>query len=141
MDRYYEVGIRYEKTMENGMQKKVTEQHLVNALTFSEAEARIIEEMSAFISGEFDVVTMKITKYLEIIGKDCDRYYKVKINTIALDERTGQEKKTPTYYLVNANSIEDARKAVIDFLGSSMLDFEIEALQETKIMDVFEYKA
>lgn len=141
MNRYYEVGIRYEKTMENGMQKKVTEQHLVNALTFSEAEARIIEEMSAFISGEFDVVTMKITKYLEIIGKDGDRYYKAKINTIVLDERTGQEKKTPAYYLVNANSIEDARKAVIDFLGSSMLDFEIEALQETKIMDVFEYKA
>lgn len=141
MNRYFEVGIRYEKTMENGMQKKVTEQYIINALTFTEAEAHIINEMSAFISGEFDVVTMKITKYSEMIGNDGDRYYKAKVNTIQIDDRTEKEKKTPTFFLVRAKSIEDARKAVLDHLSTSMLDFEIEALQETKIVDVFEYKA
>lgn len=111
MNRYFEVGIRYEKTIENGMQKKVTEQYIINALTFTEAEARIINEMSAFISGEFDVVTMKITKYSEIIDNDGDRYYKAKVNTIEIDDSTEKEKKTPTFFLVRVKSIEDARQS------------------------------
>lgn len=141
MNRYFEVGIRYDKTMEDGTQKRVTELYLVNAFTFTEAEARIINEMSAYISGEFDVVSIKITKYSEVLDNDGTRYYKAKVNTIEIDERTSKEKKTPTFFLVRAKSIEDARKAVLDHLSTSMLDFEIEALQETKIVDVFEYKA
>lgn len=141
MNRYFEVGIRYDKTMEDGTQKRVTELYLVNAFTFTEAEARIINEMSTYISGEFDVVSMKITKYSEVLDNDGTRYYKAKVNTIEIDERTSKEKKTPTFFLVRAKSIEDARKAVLDHLSTSMLDFEIEALQETKIVDVFEYKA
>lgn len=137
MEKFFEVTIRYDKTMEDGMTKKVNESYLVKAVTFSDAEAKIIDEMKPFIKGEFDVASMKITKYQEIIRKDGERFYKAKVNTIVLDERTEKEKKTPSYYLVDANTIEDARKAVLDFLGSSMLDFEIEALQETRIIDVF----
>lgn len=136
-EKFFEVTIRYDKTMEDGMTKKVNESYLVKAVTFSDAEAKIIDEMKPFIKGEFDVVSMKITKYQEIIRKDGERFYKAKVNTIVLDERTEKEKKTPSYYLVDANTIEDARKAVLDFLGNSMLDFEIEALQETRIIDVF----
>lgn len=140
MNRYFEVGIRYDKIMDDGMTKKVTELYIVDALSFTEAEARIITEMSAYISGEFDVLSMKITKYSEIIDRDGTRYYKAKVNTFEIDERTAKEKKTPTYLLVMADDIDDARKAVIEAYSKSMLNYEIEALQETKIVDVFEYK-
>lgn len=140
MNRYFEVGIRYDKVMEDGMKKKVTELYIVEALSFTEAEACIIEEMSAYISDEFDVVSMKITKYSEILNKDGTRYYKAKVNTFEIDERTEKEKKTPTYLLVMADDIDEARKAVLEAYSTSMLDFEIAVLQETKIVDVFEYK-
>lgn len=140
MNRYFEVGIRYDKTMDDGTNKKVTELYIVDALSFTEAEARIIEEMSAYISGEFDVASMKITKYSGIIDRNGTRYYKAKVNTIEIDERTEKEKKTPTYLLVMADDIDEARKAVLEAYSKSMLDFEIAALQETKIVDVFEYK-
>lgn len=140
MNRYFEVGIRYDKTFENGMQKKVTELYIVESFTFTEAESRIINEMSAYISGEFDVVSMKITKYSKILDKDGTRYYKAKVNTIEIDDRTEKEKKTSTYLLVMADDIEEARKSVLEAYSTSMLDFEIAALQETKIVEVFEYK-
>lgn len=141
MNKYFEVGIRYDKTMEDGTQKRVTEQYIVNALTFTEAETRAIDEFDAYQLENMDVVTMKITKYSEIIDRDGTRYYKAKVNTIEIDDRTEKEKKTPTYLLVMADDIDDARKAVLEAYSKSMLDFEIEMLQETKIVDVFECKA
>lgn len=140
MGKYFEVGIRYDKVMDEGTNKKVTELYIVEALSFTEAESLIIEEMSVYISGEFDVVSMKITKYSEILDKDGTRYYKAKVNTIEIDERTEKEKKTSTYLLVMADDIDEARKAVLEAYSTSMLDFEIAALQETKIVEVFEYK-
>ena len=52
---WFETKIRYEKMMDDGKQKMVTEQYVVDALSFTEAEASIIEEMSSYISGEFKV--------------------------------------------------------------------------------------
>lgn len=91
MNRYFECGIRYEKLLENGMQKKVTEQYIVDALSFTEAEQRITKEMGCYINGDFEVVTEKITNYSEVIPSDnaeADRWYKVKINIVTIDERT-----------------------------------------------------
>ena len=140
--KLFECGIRYEKTMENGMQKKVTELYIVDALSFTEAESRIIGEMSCFISGEFDVVSEKITNYSELISNnsaEADKWYKVNINLITLDEKTMSEKKQPLYLLVQAHDIDDARSRLNEHMKDTMADWVCEAVQETKIMDVFMY--
>ncbi len=137
--KLFECGIRYEKTLENGMQKKVTELYIVDALSFTEAESRIIGEMECFISGEFAVVSEKITNYSELVEGPGDKWYKVKINLITLDEKTMSEKKSPVYMLVQASDIDDARKRLNEHMRGTMADWVCEAVQETKIMDVFLY--
>lgn len=144
MNRYFECGIRYEKLLENGMQKKVTEQYIVDALSFTEAEQRITKEMGCYINGDFEVVTEKITNYSEVIPSDnaeADRWYKVKINIVTIDERTDKEKKNAVYYLIQAKDIDDARRMTNKFMEGSVLDWDCEAVQETKVMDVFFYAA
>lgn len=138
--RLFECGIRYEKTLENGMQKKVTELYIVDALSFTEAESRIIGEMTPFINGDFEVVSEKITKYSEYVETpDGDKWYKAKVNFITLDEKSGAEKKQAFFYLVQAKDIDHARCRLNEYMQGSMADWECEALQETKIMDVFLY--
>ena len=140
--KLFECGIRYEKTFENGMQKKVTELYIVDALSFTEAESRIIGEMECFISGDFAVVSEKITNYSELVSSDipsADKWYKVKINLVTLDEKTMSEKKQPLYLLVQASDIDDARKRLNEHMRGTMADWVCEAVQETKIMDVFLY--
>ena len=91
MHTWFECKIRYEKTMENGMNKKVTEPYLVDALSFTEAEARIIEEMTPYISGEFTVNDIKRANYSELFfaeDANADRWFKCKLTFITLDLRT-----------------------------------------------------
>ena len=140
--KLFECGIRYEKTMENGMQKKVTELYIVEALSFTEAEIRITGRMSCFISGEFNVVSEKITNYSELVSTadtEADKWYKVKINLITLDEKTMAEKKAPLYLLVQAHDIDGARSRLNEHMKGTMADWVCEAVQENKIMDVFLY--
>lgn len=138
--KLFECGIRYNKTLENGQEKKVTELYIVDALSFSEAEQRIIKEMSAY--GEFEVVSEKITNYSELVRSndtEADLWYKVKVNLITLDEKTMKEKKTPLYLLVQAKNIDDARRLTNEHMKDSVADWNCEAVSETKIMDVFVY--
>lgn len=135
--------IRYEKTMEDGLQKKVTEQYVVDALSFTEAEARIMEEMSHYISGEFDVAEIDRCVFKEIFFSDedmADKWYKSKLHFITIDEKTEKEKKTSVYYLVQGSSLENARKNIDEVMGGTMIDYVISGVNETKIMDVFEYQ-
>ena len=113
MHTWFECKIRYEKTMENGMNKKVTEPYLVDALSFTEAEARIIEEMTPFITGEFIVSDIKRANYSELFPSEeeaADRWFKCKLVFITLDEKSGAEKKTSTQVLVQAADLRDAVK-------------------------------
>ena len=140
---WFECKIRYEKTMENGLQKKVTEQYVVDALSFSEAEQRIIEEMSAYISGEFDVADVKKAPYKEVFFSDNaedDRYYKAKLAFITIDEKTDKEKRSNVTYLVQAATFDGAVKNINEVMQGTMIDYEKSNIAETKIMDVFEYK-
>lgn len=142
LDKLFECGIRYEKLLENGMQKKVTELYIVQACSFTEAEARFTREMSAFISGESEVVSEKITSYSEIVpsaSAEADKWYKLKLNYLTIDERTCKEKKTPMHYLVQAKDIDDARRLTDAFMSPTAIDYTTEAVQETKIMDVYLY--
>ena len=135
--------IRYEKVMEDGLQKKMTEQYVVDALSFTEAEARIIEEMSQYISGEFKVEEIDRCVFKEIFFSDeetADKWYKAKLKFITIDEKTEKEKKSTVYYLVQAGSFEGARKNIDEVMGGTMIDYVIDTVSETKIMDVFEHK-
>ena len=141
---WFECRIRYEKTMENGMIKKVTEPYLVDALSFTEAEARIIEEMTPYISGEFTVSDIKRANYSELFFSDdvsADRWFKCKLTFITLDEKSGAEKKTSTNALVQASDLRDAVKKLDEGMKGSMADYIISSMAETAIMDVYEYVA
>ena len=144
MHNWFECKIRYEKTLENGMNKKVTEPYLVDALSFTEAESRIIEEMTPFISGEFTVSDIKRANYSELFSSDeekADRWFKCKLYFITLDEKSGAEKKTATQVLVPAADLRDAVKKLDKGMEGTMADYSIASVTETAIMDVYPYKA
>ena len=115
----------------------------MDALSFSEAESRILEEMGKYVSGELEVCDLKIAQYKEIFFADndlADKWYKAKLAFITIDEKTDKEKKTSVFYLVNAGNINSALKNVDELMGSTMIDYQTCNLTETHIMDVFEYK-
>jgi len=141
-DDWFECKIKYQKQQEDGTQKKVTEQYAVNALSFTEAEKRIMEEMSSYISGAFEVSDIKKARYKEVVFDDADssdKWYKVKVQYITLDERTAKVKLSNVYYLVNASTSKVALNNMIEYLGQGMADFKIASVVETKILDVYEY--
>lgn len=140
---WFECKIRYEKMMEDGLAKKVTESYVVDAISFSEAESRIIEEMSSYISGEFTVEDIKKAQYKEIFFSDdemADKWYKAKLQFITIDERTEKEKRSNITYLVQAGSLSAALRNVDEVMGGTLIDYVQCALQETSLMDVFEHK-
>ena len=126
--------------LENGMQKKVTEPYLVDALSFTEAEARIIEEVSPFISGEFSVSAVKRANFSELFFDETgDRWYKCKLNFITLDEKSGMEKRTASYMLVQAADFETALKNLVEGMKGTMADWVIVSITETPLMDVYPF--
>ena len=143
VSKYYEVKIQYQKMQEDGQAKKVTEQYLVEALSFTEAESRSIEEMKPYISGEFDVVSEKIAPYNEIFlsdRTDDDKWFISKVGFITLDERTDKEKKQTFRYLVQAATSELALDYTKEMFSHGMSDYSIEAVQDTPTLDVFLYE-
>jgi hypothetical protein len=141
MSFWIETKVRYNKVMEDGALKSVTETNIVNALSFTEAEARIIEEITPYISGDFTVSAVKKTNISEIFyDEKGDRWYKVKVLFITLDEKSGVEKQTANYMLVQASDFRNALENFIDGMKSTMADFKITSISETNIMDVFEEK-
>lgn len=142
MYNWFTAGIRYDKVLENGQEKKVTEYYLVDALSFTEAETRMVDEMRPLISGEFKVESLKREKLSETFFFDeGDKYYKVKVNYIILDEFTGREKKTPAYMLVQASSIDEAKSRFAEGMKGTIADYVVESISETKIVDVYPYEA
>lgn len=143
MHTWFECKIRYEKTLENGLVKKVTEPYLVDALSFTEAEARIIEEMTPFISGEFTVSDIKRANYSELFFSDeeaADRWFKSKLLFITLDEKSGNEKKVASNVLIQAADLRDAVKKLDEGMKGTMADYVIASMAETPIMDVYRYQ-
>lgn len=140
VSKFYEVKIQYQKTLEDGREKKVTEQYVVEALSFTEAEARIIEEMTPYISGEFDVVSEKIAPYNEIFlsdRTDDDKWFISKVGFITIDERTAKEKKQTFRYLVQAETSEKAMDYTKEMFSHGMSDYSIDAVQDTPTLEVF----
>lgn len=142
MSTWFECVIKYDKVQENGMEKKVSESYLVDAISFTEAEARIIEEMKPFISGEFLVSGIKRSNISELFYNEVgDKWFKCKVNFITLDEKSGSEKRTASYMLVYASTVDEADKNLKEGMKGTLADYEIESIKETKIMDVYPYNS
>ena len=138
--KYFEAGVRYDKTLENGVTKPVTELYIVGAVSFTECEKIITEAMQPYMSGDFEVVKESITRIAEIVDQDdttADRYYLVKYNFITIDERTAKEKKTAVLHLVHARDFDDAKKRAVSHMSDTMADWEIDCIKETKYIDVY----
>ncbi len=139
---WFECKVAYEKIMENGAPKKVTEPYLVDALSFTEAEARILEEMKPFISGEMTIADIKRARLAELFfNENGDRYYKAKVQFITLDEKSGAEKKTSMQMLAQASDIKEAIAVIEEGMKGTMADYVIASVSETMIMDVFPFSA
>lgn len=140
MALWFEVKATYDKMTENGLVKKVTEPYLFDALSFTEAENRAIEELTPFISGEFTVKACKRTPIAEIFNIDAERYYLAKVAFITLDEKSGAEKHSISQILVGASNFKEAYDNFLDGMKDTMADFELISLSETQIMDVYPAK-
>ena len=143
MSQWYQCTVKYEKTMENGALKKVSEPYLVDALSFTEAEKRIIEEITPFMTGIFEVSDIKKPRIAEIFeAKDdaADRYCRLKLSFITLDEKSGKEKKSSQNVLVQAEDLRDAIRRLDEGMKGSVSDYDIVAVTDTPIMDIFHEK-
>ena len=141
MANWFECKIRYDKLQENGAAKKVNEPYLVDALSFTEAEARITEEQRPFISGEFSVSAVKRTKIAEIFWNEGgDRWSMVKVGFITIDEKTAAEKRSTSLILVQASDFRSAFENFTEGMKGTMADYEIVSISETPLMDVYKMK-
>ncbi len=141
---WFECKISYDKVMDDGIEKKVTQIYVVDALSFTEAESSIIEEMSSYVSGAFEVKDIKKATYREVFFSDdasSDRYYKCRLQFITIDEKTEKEKRSAVTYLVHASSLFSAVKSIEEIMSGSIQDYVISSVSETLIMDVFEHRA
>lgn len=138
MAQWIETKLRYDKVMENGAVKKVNEPYLVDALSFAEAEARIIEEMRPYISGDFTVEAVKKAKIAEVFGSDtASRWWKIRVAFITINERTGIEKRDLTDFLVAGEDLENALSTFKQNMKGTLADYEVTAITETAIIDIF----
>jgi small-conductance mechanosensitive channel len=140
MYNWFECKLRYDKMLDTGIQKTVTEPYLVDALSFTEAEARIIEEIKPYISGEFTISDIKRVKYSDTFFNETgDRYFRAKLYFLTLDEKSGSEKKTAVNMLVQATLLKEAVEIIETEMKKTMIDYTIATVTETALMDVFPY--
>lgn len=141
MAQWIEVKVRYDKMTDSGKTVKVTDPYLVDAVSCTEAEACVVEEISSFVN-DFNVLNVGKTKISEIFWDETgDRFYKVKVNFITIDEKSGVEKRKASFILVQASTFTDALANFNKGMKGTMADYEIEAIAETKIVDVYRYQA
>ena len=143
MAEWFECKIKYERTMDNGVVKKVNEPYLVDALNFTEAERRIIEEVAPFMTGDFQVSDIKRVRFAEIFettDESADRWFKAKLTFMTLDEKSGKEKKSSHNVLIQSSDLRDAVERLDEGMKGSMMDYIISSMTETMLMDVYHYK-
>ena len=141
---WFECKVRYDKTLETGLLKKVTESYLVDALSFTEAEERFLQEIEPMMSGEYsvsDIKRAKISELFESIDSTDDKWYKAKVAYIAYDEKKGVEKRTNQIMLIQAKDLRVAVQNLDKGMQGTMGDWDIISIAETPIMDIFKFTA
>lgn len=142
MRNWFISKVAYEKMLENGMQKRVVEPYLVDALSYTEAEARTIEELRPYITGEFTIADITRKKIAELFFNDNgDRFYEIKIYFITLDEKSGIEKKTAARFIVQASGLKEAISCFEENMKGTLADYTLAMVSETLIMDIFPFDA
>lgn len=133
--KWYEVKIQYMKAQEDGTEKKVTETYCFDALTFTEAESAAVENLSSIVD---DITGISIAKYKEVfLDDEAEKFYKVTVKLLTIDEKSGKEKQTPVTYLVQADSTALAEKRTKDVMDAGMTDWKISDINESKVLEVF----
>lgn len=141
MTQYFETTVKYEKVMEDGMNKQVKEKYLIKAVSYSDAEYRLTNEMMQYVSDEFEISDIKKAKYEEIFrnqSTDDSKFYSCQLEFITLDEKSGKEKKSKRTVLVEADSLSDALKKLNEGMKGTMADYNAVCVKETNIVDVIE---
>ena len=140
MNSWFTVKVKYTKQLENGSLKRVNEPYLLAAMTFTDAEARIYEELSAMIRGEFMVTGITRTDLQDIFQyEDSANWFKCKI-TYGVDEEDGEKKKKVAQnFLVSAHSVKDAYERIQESLSTLMVDFQIPSIMVSPIIEIFPY--
>ncbi|MBE7639341.1 DUF4494 domain-containing protein [Salegentibacter sp. BLCTC] len=137
---WFECKVKYKKTHETGEQKMTTDTYLLDAVSYTEAEARITEEMTAYTSEDFRIMNIKVANFSEVHPfENSDRWFKSKVSLVAMDEESGKEKKTNIYLLVQANDIKEAFENTTTAMEETMGDYSIPSITESPILDVFPY--
>ncbi|SFN83861.1 DUF4494 domain-containing protein [Salegentibacter flavus] len=137
---WYECKVKYKKTHDTGEQKISTDTYLLDAVSFTEAESRITEEMKAYTSEDFRIMNIKVANFSEVHPfENSDRWFKSKVSLVALDEESGKEKKTNIYLLVQANDVKEAFENTTKAMEDTMGDYTIPSITESPILDVFPY--
>lgn len=142
MATWFSVRVVYDATNEKGMSIKKKELYLIDAMSFTEAEARVIGEVTPYTDGGLSVTAMKLENIAEIFNterEDADIWYRIKVQFMTLDEKSGKEKKEAHVYLVKGASTEDATKNMHERMKGAMVDYTIHTVSETQYMDVFFY--
>lgn len=134
--QYFEVKIKIDKVLEDGAQKKVSETYAVDALSFTEAEARITAFMQPYITGEFAVTHIKKAQYNDVALNDGDLHFLVKYNLLTVDEVSGKERKQAMYVLFRDGNIDKAKEHAREYMKAAITDYDIEFIKETGIIDV-----
>ena len=141
MSTWFSVRVVYDTENEKGMLVKQKEVYLIDALSFTEAEARVIGEVTPYAKSGLRVTAMKIEDIAEIFNDDIQdgKWYRVKVMYITIDEKTGKQKKESHSYMVIGHSTEDASQRLHVRMKGTMVDYEIHTVSETQFMDVFFY--
>lgn len=136
MRNLLETKVSYEKTLENGTQKRVTETYVIDALSFTECEATMTNYIKAF-NAEFEIISMKKAGINELFLDEAgDIWYNCKVYFITLDEKSGNEKRTGATMLVQASNIGQAKQTLENGMKGTLSDYTIGAIKETSVVDV-----
>lgn len=134
---YYEVSVKYDQTQENGLVKKVTEKYLTEAVSFTEAEAKMVEYITQYAVGEFDITAIRRQQFYDIFRsqkQEADRWYKATLAFVTIDEKSGKEKRSPMAVMVLASDFDDARNTIQEGMKGSLGDWEKANIGETRIV-------
>ena len=142
MNTWHTVKVKYTKQFTDGTLKRVLEPYLVNSISFTDAEARIHQEVGEFVRGEFMVTKINKTDFADIFHyDDAEVWYKCKVAYVSEDADSGKEKKINNYFLVSAHNIGEAYQRINESLKGLMVSYEVGKIEVTPILEIFPYVA
>ncbi len=140
MNSWYTVAVKYTKQLDNGTLKRVTEPYLLDAVSFTDAEARIYQELGTTIKGEFLVTKVTKTNFSDVFNyEDTEDWYKCKVGYISEDADSGKAKRVVNNFLVTAENVKQAYERIESSLDQMLVGFDIPSIQLTKLVEVFPY--